>query len=573
MVADKKINSSKNKRRDIMSLVILIGIVILVNFIGAFYFKRIDLTSEKRYTLAESTKTLLKNLDDEVYFKVYFDGDFNPSFTRLRNEAKEILDEFRAYSDNQIQYEFIIPGDGLSADEKSNLEKQLYEKGLVPEQVYEKNKDKTLETRIWPGAIVSFKGKEAVWKIFDRQDNTDFEVSVNNSVKELEYSLTNTIRKLQRPKKQEVTFITGHYELDTIHIYDFARALSEYYNVDRTPILGKLGALDQSDAIVIAGPDSAFSVADQYIIDQYIMKGGKVLWLVDPVGINRDTLNMKGFTLGLNRPLDIDNMLFKYGVRLNSDLLQDFQCGVIPMNVGFKKGQPNIKLFPWPYSPLVLPDGNHPIVKNLDLIKFDYVSSLDTITAKGIKKTILLSTSRYTRIAATPARIFYSSVQIPPKESQFSSSYVPVACLLEGEFHSFAENRVPSIFLTDTNFTKKHKFIDKGKYTKMIVVADGDVARNDYNRSSRMPLPLGYDRYSNQRFANRTFLLNCVNYLLDDEGMLQLRSREVTLRLLDKKKITTQRGKWQAVNVLMPVMLLLIFGLIQFFLRKRKFAK
>ena len=195
MVAAKKITQSKNKRRDIISVFILIGIIALTNFVGSFYFKRFDLTSEKRYTLAESTKTLLTNLDDEVYFKVYFDGDFNPSFTRLRNEAKEILDEFRAYSGNQIQYEFIVPGEGLNTDEKSNLEKQLYEKGLVPEEVFEKNKDKTSQTLIWPGAIVSHKGKEAVWKIFNRQGNTDFEISVNNSVKELEYSLTNTIRK------------------------------------------------------------------------------------------------------------------------------------------------------------------------------------------------------------------------------------------------------------------------------------------------------------------------------------------------------------------------------------------
>ena len=573
MVAAKKITQSKNKRRDIISVFILIGIIALTNFVGAFYFKRFDLTSEKRYTLAESTKTLLTNLDDEVYFKVYFDGDFNPSFTRLRNEAKEILDEFRAYSGNQIQYEFIVPGEGLNTDEKSNLEKQLYEKGLVPEEVFEKNKDKTSQTLIWPGAIVSHKGKEAVWKIFNRQGNTDFEISVNNSVKELEYSLTNTIRKLQRNKKQEVTFIEGHYELDTLSISDLARGLSEYYTVNKTPILGKLGALDQSDAIVIAQPDSAFSVADQFIIDQYIMRGGKVLWLIDPVGINRDTLQMKGFTLGLTRPLNIDNMLFKYGVRLNSVLLQDFQCSLIPMNVGFKKGQPNFKLFPWPYSPLVLPDGSHPIVKNLDLIKFDYVSSLDTITAKGIKKTILLSTSKYTKIIPTPARIYYSSVQIPPKESQFLNNYVPVACLLEGEFTSFAENRLPSIFLTDSAFNSKNKFIEKGKKTKMIVVADGDVARNDYSRSSGAIYPLGYDKFTKQTYANKTFLLNCVNYLLDDEGMLQLRSREVTLRLLDKKKTNLQRGKWQMINVLMPVMLLIVFGLIQFFLRKRKFAK
>ena len=571
MVTENKSKVS-NKRRDVFALFGLIAIVILLNFIGSFYFKRFDLTSEKRYTLAESTKTLLSNLNDEVYLKVYLNGDFNPGFSRLKNEAREILDEFRAYSNKQVQYEFITPGEGLTKEETNNIEKQLYDKGLIPEEIMEHGKDKTTQVRIWPGAIVNYKGKETVWQIFTRQTpGIDMETSLNNSVEELEYSLTNAIRKLQRTKKAEVTFIQGHGEIDTLHQYSFMRALSEYYEVDQTQITKghELSALKGSDAIVITQPDSAFTDREAYTIDQYIMNGGKVLWLIDPLETNTDSLRKNQFTIGLNRPLNIEDMLFKYGVRLNPVLVQDLQCGYLKMNTGFQKGQPKFELFPWVYSPLILPDINHPIVNNLDLIKFDFLSTLDTISsAHGIKKTILLRTSKYTKTQPAPARVYLSMVQMKPKESQFINSYQAIACLLEGEFSSFVEYRLPTALLADSNF----KYIDHGKKTKMIVVADGDVAHNDYQPNTGQVYPLGFDRNTQQTFANKNFLVNCVNYLLDDEGMLQLRSREVKLRLLDKKKTALQKGKWQFINVALPLLIIIGFALSQFYIRKRKFA-
>jgi ABC-2 type transport system permease protein len=568
MVTEKKIKPSSNKRKNISSLLVLVTIVILINFIGTSFFKRFDLTSEKRYTLTESTKNLLKNIEDEVYLKVYLQGDFNPSFTRLKNETKEILDEFGAFSNNQIQYEFIKPGDGLGKEEVIAIEKQLFDKGIMPEEVMDRGKDKTTQTLIWPGAIVNYKGKETAWQIFKRQEGISPEESVNNSVEELEYSLTNAIRKLQRDKKQEITFIQGHREIDTIHQYRIMQAFSEYYNVNQTAILGKLKALEGSDAIVITQPDTAFSDKDKFIIDQYIMNGGKVLWLIDPLNVNTDSLR-NGFTIGINRPLNIEDMLFKYGVRLNPVLVQDLQCGSIAFNTGFQRGQPKIELFRWLFSPVVLPDINHPIVKNLDLIKFDYLSTLDTISsAKNVKKTILLKTSRYTKTQPSPVRVALGMATIPPKESQFINSYQPIACLLEGEFSSFVEYRIPNRLLEDTLF----KYLDKSKKTKMIVVADGDVARNDFVRSTGEVLPLGYDKYTKRMFANKTFLLNCINYLLDDEGMLQLRSREVKLRLLDTKKVNLHRSKWQFINVAMPLLIIIAFAFIQFYLRKRRYA-
>ncbi len=571
MVKQNTLPHKNTKGKDILSFLALLVIVIFINFLASFYFERFDLTSEKRYTLASSTKSLLQNLDDEVYLKVYLNGDFNPGFTRLRNEAREILDEFRAYSKGHLQYEFIVPGEGLTKEESTNLDKQLYEKGLIPETVSIRTKDKTTENVIWPGAIVSYKGRESVWQIFTRQSpGIDPETCINNSVEELEYSLTNTIRKLQRTKKAEVTFIQGHRELDTIAQYDFMRSLSEYYEVNQTTIPKgrELSALKGSDAIVISQPDTSFTDKEKYVIDQFIMNGGKVLWLIDPVSTNRDSLRKGGFTMGINRPLEIEDMLFKYGVRLNPVLIQDRQCGYLKMNTGFQKGQAKFEMFPWLYTPLILSNSDHPIVKNLDLIKFDFASTLDTVSAKGIKKTILLKTSRYTKTQPTPTRVFLAMVTMPIKESQFINSYQPVACLLEGEFSSFVEYRLPTALLNDSNF----KYKDKSKFTKMIVVSDGDVARNDFNGATGQIYPLGFDRNTQQIFANKTFLLNCINYLLDDEGMLQLRSREVKLRLLDRKKIESQRAKWQMVNAVLPLVLLIVLALVQFYIRKKKYA-
>lgn len=563
-------HSNANRRKDVAKFVALAIIVLLLNFSGYFYFKRFDLTSEKRYTLAESTKALLKNLDDEVLVKVYLNGDVNAGFSRLKNEAREILDEFRAYSNNQIEYEFINLGDGLSKEETTNIERQLFEKGLIPEGVTVKTKEKTTQATIWPGALVSYKGRETVWQIFTRQSpGIDPETCINNSVEELEYSLTNTLRKLQRRKKPEVTFLQGHYEPDTLRQYEFMRALSEYYNVNHTRIVRgrELGTFSGTDALIITKPDTSFTDREKYVIDQYIMNGGKVLWLIDPVQTNTDSLR-RGFTIGINRPLDIEEMLFKYGVRLNPVLVQDLQCGYLTINTGFTKGQPKFDLFPWPYSVLSLPNSDHPIVKNLDLIKFDYVSTLDTISAKGIKKTILLTTSRYTKTQPTPARVYLGMVQMKPRESQFINSYQPLAVLLEGSFHSFAENRLPTALLNDTTLNYKAS----GKPTRMIVVADGDVAINEVNMATRQPFPLGFDRNTRQNFANKTFLLNCVNYLLDDEGMLQLRAREVKLRLLDRKKIVQQRGKWQFVNVALPLLVVGGIALLQFYSRRKRYA-
>ncbi len=560
---------SNQRRKDVAMIIAVMCILLLINFVGSFLFKRFDLTTEKRYTLSASTKKLLKNIDDVVYIKIYLQGNFNPGFTRLRNETKEILDEYRAYSDDKVEYEFINPLENPNKEEVDKIEKQLFQKGIVPEQIIDRSSQKVSETYIWPGAIVSYKGKETVWQIYKRQVGFEQEQSLNNSVQELEYGLSNSIRKTQIIKKPEVLFLEGHSELDTIYCADFMISLSEYYNVSRITLNNKLYALKDAAAIVIAQPDSAFTDKEKFLIDQFIMHGGKALWLIDPVYVNRDTLNKEGYTLGFKNDLNLDDILFKYGVRLNPILVQDLQCSRVPINVGFKKGQPDFQPFPWVYYPLILPVSNHPIVKNLDLIRTEFVGTLDTVFARDVKKTILLQTSRYTKTQATPTRVNVGMIRYKPDEKQYINSFQNVACLLEGSFESVYKNRIPSVFLEDSAFA----ILDHSKPTRMIVVADGDIAKNEYQRSSGTIYPVGYDSYMKEQFGNRTFLLNCMNYLLDDEGLLQLRSREIKLRLLDKKKIALQTTKWKLINVGYPLGLIILFGMMQFYIRRKKYSR
>lgn len=559
-----------NKRKDILMLAVLLVIVVLINFIGSLSFKRFDLTKEKRYTIAESTKKLLGELDDVIYLKVYLQGDFKPSFARLKNEAKEILDEFRAYSNGNIEYEFINIYENGTKEEQIATEKQLYEKGLEPEQISSSNNEKTSQGWIWPGALVSYKNKEGVWQIYKRQMGmNNEEEGINNSVQDLEYGLSNVIRKLRQKRSLEVSFVEGHSEADTIQQYDLMHSMSEYYTVNRVEINGRLSALKDAAAIVITKPDSVFTDKDKFIIDQYVMNGGKVMWLVDPVYINMDTMRMRGYSLGFSQQYNIEDMLFKYGVRLNPVLVQDFSSGAVPINVAVPGAEAKFQLRPWFYSVLSMPDGSHPIVKNLGLVKMDYVSTIDTITAPGIKKTILLHSGRNTKVQPTPARLSFAMAMKKPNLQQFNNPYQSLAVLLEGTFNSVVEYRLPNALLNDPTF----KYLDRGvKPSKMVVVADGDLATNGIDYKTGNVMPLGYDMYTGRTFANKTFLLNCMNYLLDDEGLLQLRSRVVTLRLLDKKKTEMQRTKWQLMNVALPAALIFGFGILQFYMRRKKYS-
>jgi len=569
------------KRNSLIQLLLGVVIIILANIIGSFIFTRFDLTSEKRFSLSPATKELLKKIDDIVYFRVYLEGDFPAGFKRLRNSTKEMLDEFRAYNKN-IQYEFVNPSQSDDQKERNDTYQLLTEKGLQPTDLQVSTKGGREQQVIFPGAIANYKSNELAVELLNSQIGVSPEEVLNNSIQALEFRLASAIRDLTVVMKPRVAFIRGHGELENRDIYDIGQALSKQYTVSVVAIGGQIGSLttrdsvsadktriiNKYDAIIIAKPDSAFLEKDKFIIDQFIMREGKVLWLIDPVFATMDSLKNTTTTLGLSIDLNLDDMLFRYGVRINQNLVMDLNALPIPLRTGQVGNQPKIDFFPWLYFPVITPTENHPIVNNLNAVKTEFVSSMDTIRVPGIKKTILLKTSPYSRTVNAPALITLEILEKEPDERAYTGPPQIVAVLLEGEFKSNFENRIPPEILN----SKEIGFIPLSKPTRMIVVSDGDVIRNQLHYSKGYPLPLGYDQFTGETFGNKDFILNSLDYLMDESGLISIRSRELKLRLLDMTRVNNNKFIWQAFNIFFPVLLVLIFGLVRNYLRKRKYA-
>jgi ABC-2 type transport system permease protein len=566
--------------RDIIQLVVVIGIVIALNMLSGFFFTRFDLTTEKRYTLSETSTDLLEDLEDVIYLKVYLDGELPAGFRRLRDRTREMLDEFRAYSGGQIEYEFINPSNQPDEKSRNDVYRQLSKQGLMPTNIQIKAEDGVEQKLIFPGAIMTYRGEETALQLLKSQMGAAPEQMLNSSTEDLEYEITNAIRKVTSIKVESVGFIEGHGELSERQVADMAKSLSEYYRLERVKIKGKLNSLvsraegdsgaiifPRYKAVVIAKPSTEFSEEDKFMIDQYIMYGGRVLWLIEPVFCDMDSLRYASSTLAIPTSVNLEDMLFKYGVRVNTDLIQDVRCAAIPGPAGYVGDQLQWALQPWVFFPIVIPRAEHPIVRNLNGIRLEFTSSLDTVGAKGIKKTILLSTSDKTRILRTPTQVSLDVMIEEPKPEQFNKKHLPVAVLLEGKFESVYKNRLTTGILGSNEI----KYREDGKRTKMIVVSDGDIMRNHINPDGTY-LPTGFDKYTSQQFGNKTFLLNALNYLCDDISLTSIRSRALEIRLLDRKKAEAERTKWQIINVGIPILLILLFGFVNAYLRKKRYA-
>ena len=578
-------NKRKNlKKNQIVTFLVTVVIVLLVNVIGSYVFTRFDLTSEKRYTLSLTTKEILNDLNDYVYFKVYLEGDFPAGFKKLCRETKEMLDEFRAYT-KFIDYEFINPSESADAAERNDTYKQLYQAGLNPTDVVVKNSDgSSKQMVIWPGALVSYRNNtEIAIDLLENQLGQSSEDALNASMQNLEFRLIDAVKKVTRQMKPNIAFIEGHGELGEQEVYDIAQTLAQNYNVGRVAIDGKIDALihrtqDEEkdvkafpsfDAIVIAKPTQPFDEKDKFLIDQYIMHGGKVLWLVEPVYATMDSLQNQESTIGVEQDLNLDDMLFKYGVRLNRDLLLDLTCAALPIRTGQVAGQAQLEFFRWFYFPLLQAASEHPMVRNMNAIKADFVSSVDaTTSAIGVEQVPLLKTSDYTKVSGTPVFITLAMLRQAPDKRMFSSKGKNVAYLLKGTFPSLYANRIPQEIVDDNGMD----FMDESKPTAMIVVADGDLIRNQIDIRTRKPLPLGFDQYTQNTYANKEFIENAISYLVDGEGLIDIRSRELKVRLLDVTKINQERVKWQVVNTLIPIALIIVLGLVMAFFRKKKYS-
>ena len=534
------------KRSHLIELFAGIFVIIFLNIIGNYIYTRFDLTSEKRYTLSKATKRLLKDIDETVLVRVYLEGnELPPDFVRLQNETKEMLNQFRAYN-KYVEYEFVNPTDFDDPKEQQVFYQKLAQKGIQPSQIEIKTSDGIKQQLVIPAADVMYKGQEtSVQLLLGQRYVSDVEL-INNSVQALEYTLTDAIRRLSRVEKQRIAFLQGHGELERHAIYDIQLALTDYYAMENITLDGNINSLtervinpkDSSSIsfrnkfklLVVPKPTKPFSDEDLYIIDQFVMYGGRVLWLIDGLDIEMDSLANRSQTMAMRMDLGLgfDEMMFTYGVRVNSNLIMDIRCMPVPMAGGSMGNNPQIEFRPWYYFPEVVPLSKHPIVKNLDVIKSEFVNSIDIIDNE-IRKTVLLTTSEYTRVVNAPAVVDLNVAQTEPDPRLFNKANLPIAVLLEGAFKSPWKNRLSPTF-TDI---PEMGYRSEGDTTKMIVISDGDIIKNAFNYRQNYPYPLGYDKYTNTMYANKTFILNAINYLCGDEDYMESRSREIKIQKLN----------------------------------------
>lgn len=547
-------------------LLVIVGLVLL-NLIFSNLFFRIDLTKEKRYSLSEASTRLAGKIDEVMHVKVYLEGEFPAGFKRLSQSTREMLDEFSAYAGGNIQYEFIDPF--LDADKKKSSEivRELVDKGLQPTSVQIRKDDEMSQKIIVPGAICYYKGKEYAVNLLKGQFGAAPEEVINSSIELIEYEIANVLRKATEAKQMVIGFTDDHGELDKWDVADAAAELQQYYDVRRFPLRSvPPQELNKFAGIIIAKPTLPFSDFDKFKLDQYVMNGGKLLWLIDSQIADMDSLQKEPMFISGSYDLNLDDILFRFGVRVNPNMAQDIQCEAIPILSAVKNGTPQQKLLPWLFYPAVSPATDHPVVKNIDPVWFQFASSIDTTATKEIRKTVLLRTSPYSRLVGAPVRVDLNMARVRPDPDMFSRGSYPLAVLLEGTFHSIFQYRLSR----DADPSLPFKAMtDKGK---MIVVSDGDVIRNQRKRSTGEIFPLGYDRYTNQQFGNKRFILNCMDYLCDESGIIEVRGKDITLRLMNKAKVKKDRMQWQLINTVVPVILVLIFGMTNQWIRRRKYV-
>ena len=561
------------KIQNIIQLLIALVIILLINYISSNAYFRLDLTSDKRYTLSDATHQILDSLDDVVYIEIYLDGEMPIGFQRMKKATEELMDEFRVVAGYNIQYAFVNPSESGDQSKRNAIYNDLYERGLEPTNVKDHDKEGGLVEKIlFPGAIISYQSYETPVNLLVNNPGFSAEVNLNNSIQALEYEFVNAIRKLIVKQRKRIAFIEGQGELDEYYTGDITRALNEYYDIDRVTVKEYLNILDTYDAVIIAGPTEQYTEKSKFIIDQYIMNGGKVLWFIESVSVSMDSLSSgNGSAFAFVNDVNLGDQLFKYGVRVNPNIIQDVQCAVIPVNTAIADKQAKFAPAPWLYFPLLIAPTDNPITKNLNMIKSEFPGLIDIVGNNSeIQNQVLLRSSSNSRVLNVPLLVSLSQVKEQIDPASFNQPFNTIAVLLQGEFESVFKNRPLSTITKGQKFT----FKEKSETTKMIVVSDADIIRNDVkHRADGVFLsPLGYDRYTKQTYGNKEFVMNAIHYLVDENGILDIRSREFKLRLLDKAKIKKDKSKWQFVNTVMPIIFILLFGVLMAYKRRKKYA-
>lgn len=571
--------------RKYYSSLVFILLIILTNILVSFTDFSLDLTADGKHSISEETIKTLEKVDDIVFIKVYLEGDFPAEFKHLQSEVLNLLSSFKTIADDNLEFEFINPNEGRIEKEKVDLYKQLVKQGLAPTDIEIKKAGSSINQIIFPGAIIYYKDKEIAVNFLKNSVTKNAGENINASVENLEFEFISAIYHISKTKTHRIAFLEGNGELSASEVYDITESvmqdndkLSYHYTIDRfnikefeidsitlqADISSQVKKLTSYKAIIIAKPTIAFNMLDKFIIDQYLMNGGKILWLIDGAKASMDSLQQNKSFIATNNDLKLSDQLFKYGIRINANLIEDLRSTEIPIVTGYSNNIPQQSYFPWPYYPLLFSENNHPISKGLDAIKCDFASSIDTIK-NNINKTILLHSSKQSRISPTPAKVSLGILENPPPLTSFNKENLPIAVLLEGEFESVFKNRIlPK--------NQKLNFVSQSKKTQMIVVSDGDLIRNSVSNNGDI-YPLGYDRFIKYTYpGNKKFIMNSIHFLCDETGLTQLKAKEIKLRLLDKEKIKNNKTFIQLINILIPLLILLIFAFIFTKMKKKKYA-
>ncbi|MDF7811077.1 gliding motility-associated ABC transporter substrate-binding protein GldG [Hymenobacter sp. YC55] len=562
---EQQLPNQSRKRRDLLRFLAVVGALLLLNFIGQQFFFRLDLTQEKRYTMSAATRQLLTGLKQPITVTVYLDGDFPPAFRRLQQAVRETLNEMQVYGGGNLKYVFIDPSAAGTEKARNEYYASLFKKGLTPTNLGANENGKRVEKIIFPWATVSAGGKEQQVLLLRGNQAAPSDVRLNQSIEGLEYELASAIRRLSPGKRKLIGIVEGHGELNNAEAGDLIGSLSQYYDVYRVD-LSKVRDLRALSAVVVAKPAAAYTEPEKFKLDQFITQGGNALFFVDAMRVNLDSAARTGM-LSFPQPVGLDDLLFKYGVRVNADLILDLNSGVIPLVTGKEGDKPKVEPMPWQFYPLVNNFSTHPITRNLDAVYTKFVSTIDTVKATGIRKTPLLFTSRYSRVLPSPVPVNLNDARLQPDRKLYKDKFEPVGYLLEGQFRSLYANRAQP---GTTQFQPATS--PQAKPSKVLVISDGDFVRSELDPKTGRPFRLGFDRLANTEFANRELVLNAVDYMLDESGLIGVRSKQVTLRPLDKLKVIEQRRTWQLLNLVAPLVLLGAFGAVRAWRRKRRYA-
>ncbi len=585
----QKIKRSQ-KSQAVVELLVALALLVVINIIATQVYTRIDFTKEHRYSLSKASKDLAQDLDDVLFVRVYLDGELNPDFKRLRIATKEMLDEFRVASGGMIEYEFSDPLEGKTQKEKVDIIRELQQSGLAPTEIYDNTGDESSRKVIVPGATFYYKtSQQYPLNLLKQQFGQPAQVVLNKSIEALEYEISSTLKKIVSGKRKTIAFLDGHGELTPQETADLANELGESYNVTRFDLwmdtanenfikqfaggfdsiavedaarwlLDTLQKKLQSfDAIVIARPRDRFTEQEKYYIDQYVMGGGKLIWLIDPLIANLDSIQKYRTVVTADYDLNLNDMLFEYGVRMNPDLIQDAECNGLRLDASGK-------IYPWVWDPIVVAKSKHPIVKNLNPILFRFASSIDTVGKGSVSKKVLLTSSLYSRPVNNPVELSFDIVANPPPPALLNKPEKTLAVLVEGNFESAFKNR------RSTNSDPTLNFKTQSLPTSMIFIGDGDLIRNTISGNGEI-FPLGFDRNTKRMFDNKKFFVNCVDYLFDQSGLIEVRTKEFEIRPLNKTKVKDEETYWKTLNMVVPVIAIIIFGLINGFIRRRRYVK